>query len=93
MLFAEESLIHLTLGPGEIPRFARNDNKMDFFSSLFSRWRRKIQVRTQALQPRRNVWVEKGVLTPEVSGAKTHATRTDLSELRLRPPTTAEKLN
>ena len=36
MFFAEESLILLTLDPGEIPRFARNDNKKNYFRSLFS---------------------------------------------------------
>ena len=34
MPFAEESLILLTLKPGEIPRFARNDAKKKFFRSL-----------------------------------------------------------
>src|SRR5882672_227987 len=35
-LGAEESLILLTLNPGEIPRFARNDGKKEFFRNLFS---------------------------------------------------------
>jgi hypothetical protein len=34
MFYAEESLILLTLNPGEIPRFARNDTKRCFFRSL-----------------------------------------------------------
>jgi len=36
-LRAEESLILLTLKPGEIPRFAQNDKIDYFFRSLFSR--------------------------------------------------------
>jgi hypothetical protein len=38
MPFAEESLILLTLKPGEIPRFARNDTKKYFLPSLHSRF-------------------------------------------------------
>jgi len=36
-LGAEESLILLTLNPGAIPRFARNDRKKELFRNLFSR--------------------------------------------------------
>jgi len=36
---AEESLFLMDLDRGEIPRFARNDKKFDFFRSLFSLWR------------------------------------------------------
>ena len=37
VFFAEESLSHLALDHGEIPRFARNDDENGFFSSnLFS---------------------------------------------------------
>jgi hypothetical protein len=38
-LHAEESLLLLTLEPGEIPHFVRNDKITYFFRSLSSPWR------------------------------------------------------